>query len=94
MNTQHHRDEELWQVAKARVNFRWSLACYFIINAMLVAIWFFSKEGIKHHFWPIWSIMGWGVGIAFQYFHAYHGNKFISATEEYEKLKKQEDSNY
>jgi hypothetical protein len=35
-------------------------------------------------------MMGWGVGIAFQYFQAYHGNKFSNTREEYEKLKRQQ----
>jgi hypothetical protein len=92
MNPEQQRDEELWQVAKARVGFRWSLATYVIVNAMLVVIWFFSS-GAGSYFWPIWSIMGWGVGIAFQYFHAFHGNKFTSTREEYDKLKRQQNSN-
>jgi hypothetical protein len=89
MNPEQQRDEELWQIAKARVGFRWSFACYFIVNAMLVAIWFFNSSA-NRYFWPAWPMMGWGVGIAFQYFHAFHGNKFASAREEYEKLKRQQ----
>ncbi len=89
MNTEQQKDEELWQMAKARVGFRWSFISYFIVNAFLVVIWFFSS-GPASYFWPIWSMMGWGVGIAFQYFHAYHGNKMISATQEYEKLKREQ----
>lgn len=80
------RDEELWQIAKARAGFKWGLLSYFIVNAFLVVIWFFTP-GSRHYFWPIWPILGWGVGLAFQYFHAYHGNKFLSAADEYEKLK-------
>jgi len=94
MNPEQQRDDELWQMAKARVAFRWSFACYFIVNSMLVTIWFFTT-GIGSYFWPIWSMMGWGVGIAFQYFHAFHGNKFTSTREEYEKLQRERgSSNY
>jgi hypothetical protein len=90
MNNEQQRDEQLWRMAKARVAFRWSLASYFIVNAFLVALWFVSAGGPYSYFWPIWPIMGWGVGIAFQYFHAYHGNGFGSTQDEYEKLKRKE----
>ncbi|MEO8173433.1 MAG: 2TM domain-containing protein, partial [Sediminibacterium sp.] len=73
----------------ARVAFRWSFASYFLVNAFLVAIWFL-RSGPGTHFWPIWPIMGWGIGIAFQYFNAYHGNKFDNTQKEYERLKKEQ----
>lgn len=88
MNEQQ-KDEALWKMAKTRVAFRWSFATYFIVNAMLVVIWFFTS-GVGSYFWPIWSMMGWGVGIAFQYFHAFHGDTYTSTQNEYEKLKRQQ----
>lgn len=86
MNTDQQHDEEIWRLAKARVDFKWSLMAYFVINASLVAFWFLTSSH-HHYFWPIWPIMGWGIGIVFQYFHAYHGNKVVSVRNEYEKLK-------
>ncbi len=85
------RDEQLWQIAKARAGFKWGLFSYLIVNAFLVVVWFFTS-GIDSYFWPIWVMLGWGVGLAFQYFHAYHGTKFLTAAEEYEKLKQREAS--
>jgi hypothetical protein len=84
------KDDLLWQMAKKRAAFKWSLASYIFVNAFLIAIWYFSsnESGYKY-FWPIWPMLGWGLGIAFQYFGAYHGNKVFTAEEEYEKLKKQ-----
>jgi hypothetical protein len=32
---------------------------YFLVNLMLVGIWLATGAG---YFWPIWPIMGWGVG--------------------------------
>ncbi len=90
MNNVQQNDDQLWQMAKARVSFRWSLASYFVVNAFLITVWFFTP-GPYHYFWPIWPMMGWGIGIAFQYFHAFHGNKFTSTQREYEKLKREED---
>ena len=34
---------------------------YVLVNALLVAIWMTTGRG---YFWPIWSIAGWGVGLA------------------------------
>jgi hypothetical protein len=82
------KDELLWQMAKKRASFKWSLASYVFVNAFLMGVWYFST-GIRSYFWPIWPMLGWGIGIAFQYFDAYHGSRIFSAEEEYEKLKKQ-----
>jgi hypothetical protein len=35
---------------------------YLIINGFLLAIWALSGAG---YFWPIWPIVGWGIGIIF-----------------------------
>lgn len=89
MISQQQKDEMLWQMAKARVAFRWSACCYLLVNAMLVAIWFFTAPDIRSYFWPIWPMMGWGVGLAFHYFRAYHGNGLSMTETEYEKLRQQ-----
>lgn len=89
MNNQNQNDEQLWKMAKARVAFRWSLAAYVILNGFLVGVWFFTS-GIDSYFWPFWSILGWGIGIAMQYFYAFHGNKVASTQDEYEKLKRKQ----
>ena len=80
------KDEQLWKTAKARVAFKSSLASYLIVNLMLNAIWYFTS-GVDSYYWPIWPALGWGVGLAFQYFHAYHGDKIFSTESEYERLK-------
>lgn len=81
-------DDVLWEIAKKRAGFKWSLVSYFFVNCMLVAIWFFTS-GIGSKFWPMWPMLGWGLGLAFQYVSAYHTSTFFSTQEEYEKLKKQ-----
>jgi hypothetical protein len=86
-NTQP-KDEQLWEIAKRRASFKASLASYFFVNSLLVAVWFFSS-GYNSYFWPIWPMLGWGFGLAFQYYAAYHGTKVFSAEEEYEKLKQE-----
>lgn len=37
------------------------VASYVAVNALLVIIWALTGAG---YFWPIWPILGWGVGIA------------------------------
>jgi len=33
---------------------------YLVVNVMLIAIWAAAGGG---YFWPIWSILGWGIGV-------------------------------
>lgn len=80
------RDEELWRIAKQRAAFKRSLGSYFVVNSFLCAIWFVTS-GPNHYFWPIWPILGWGLGLGMQYISAYTGNGNLSAEEEYKKLK-------
>lgn len=91
MNTQEEKEKALWQMAKARVGFKWALLSYIVVNSFLVTIWLFTswQSDRNLYFWPIWPILGWGVGIAFQYFHAYHGSQLFSTEKEYENLKNQ-----
>ena len=86
-------DDILWQIAKKRARFKKDLFSYLIVNAFLWAIWWVSNGKIigNHAYpWPIWVMLGWGVGLAFQYFSAYHGNTRSLTLEEYEKLKNEQ----
>ena len=80
------RNEMLWKMAKKRAGFKWSFLMYVLVNTMLVCIWYFSS-GFDSYFWPVWPMLGWGLGIAIQYFEAYHGQNFFSVQNEYDKLK-------
>ena len=70
--------------------FQRSLASYFIVVAFLWIIWWFTdgqhgdNEGIP---WPAWVMVGWGIGLLFQYLNAYGGSKKDLVEKEYEKLK-------
>ena len=37
--------------------------CYVLGNVAQVIVWWLSTP--DHFFWPLWSIVGWGVGLAF-----------------------------
>jgi hypothetical protein len=43
--------------------------------------------------WPIWPMLGWGLGLAFQYFNAYGADKETLADREFEKLKRNAEKN-
>ncbi|RYZ32411.1 MAG: 2TM domain-containing protein, partial [Sphingobacteriales bacterium] len=39
--------------------------------------------------WPLWTTLGWGIGLISHYFSVYHGfNEKNLAEREYEKLKR------
>ena len=85
------RDKQLWRIAKKRAGFKKHLATYIIINGFLWTIWYItdgrgeSRDLI--HAWPIWCTLGWGVGLVFSYYGAYHDNKDEDTMREYQKLK-------
>lgn len=87
METQ--REQELWNLAKKRVGFKRHLATYIIINGFLWALWYFTdryeeERGIP---WPIFPMLGWGIGLMFNFLGAYVFTKHDSVQKEYDKLK-------
>ncbi len=85
-NTQQ-RDERLWRIAKARAAFKSHLIAYLVVNAGLWALWFITDSNRGNGApWPIWPALGWGIGLAFHYFGAYHSDPYGDTLKEYEKL--------
>jgi len=60
---------------KDKRDLRTHVFVYLVVNAMLVVIWAVSGAG---YFWPIWSIGGWGLGLIFNWWSAYHENRPIT----------------
>ena len=83
------KERMLWKQAKKRVAFRRHLFTYIIINGFLWALWFFTgrDEDGDQFPWPVWSTLGWGIGLAFDFYSAYFGNRVNAVEREYEKLK-------
>ena len=48
---------------RKKAEFRSHLTAYLLVNAFLVVIWAVTSPG--GYFWPIWPMLGWGVGIGF-----------------------------
>lgn len=87
------KDEKLWRIAKKRADFKKSIFTYLVVIGFLWAIWWFTTgrhTGFQGYPWPVWVMLGWGVGLGFQYFEAYNGNKQDLIEDEYEKLKRQQ----
>ncbi len=91
------RDEQLWRMAKKRAGFKKQLASYIIVNGFLWCMWYFTQghsdfdDVNDHNFpWPIWCTLGWGIGLAFSYYGAYHSDKETDTMKEYQKLKDKE----
>ncbi|TCZ74785.1 2TM domain-containing protein [Flaviaesturariibacter aridisoli] len=84
------KDPHLWRIARRRAGFRRSLFTYLTVNAFLWAIWYFTGArsygaGVP---WPVWPTLGWGIGIAAQWFGAFGpgSNHADPAESEYQKL--------
>jgi hypothetical protein len=84
------KDPALWEIAQKRASFKSHLAIYLVINAFMWSIWFFNqKDHGTGYPWPVWTTLGWGIGVAFHYIGAYVYPKANSVEREYEKLKNQ-----
>lgn len=97
MENQQPRDERLWRLARKRASFKKSLLTYLVINAFLWAIWWFTRgreTGWNGLPWPLWVTMGWGVGIAIQYFVAYGGDKEDLTEREYNRLRREKEKDF
>jgi 2TM domain len=53
---------------KAKRGFKTHLAAYVIVNTFLVLMWAVGDRG---GFWPFWTIVGWGIGLAFHGWSVY-----------------------
>jgi hypothetical protein len=76
-----HSEEQLREQAVKRLNkkrdFRTHLLMYVLVNAMLVVIWAVTDSDF---FWPIFPILGWGIGVAANAWDVY-GRKPITEDE-------------
>lgn len=88
--TPESKDEALWEIAKKRASFKTHLVSYIIVNAFLWGIWLFSDSMDNNYNrfpWPMWTTLGWGIGLAFHYAGAYIFPKSNSVEREYQKLR-------
>lgn len=53
---------------KKKHDFHVHLAIYLVVNAMIVAVWAMTSAGF---FWPIFPMVGWGIGVMANAWDAY-----------------------
>jgi hypothetical protein len=75
--TEQELREQAVSRLKKRRDFRGHVFIYVAVNAMLVVIWAVTGAGF---FWPIFPILGWGVGVAANAWDVY-GRKPIGEDE-------------
>ena len=67
-------EADLRQRAEKRLKARRELGAhvlaYVLVNGFLVAIWFATSGG-DTFFWPMFPILGWGIGLAFNVWEGY-----------------------
>ena len=88
-NIMESTDQQLWAIARSRAKFKRSLGSYSIVIPFLWVIWFLTSQDkdINRIPWPIWPMLGWGIGLAIQYLKAYVFQVGSLEQREYDKLK-------
>ncbi|MHA8084123.1 2TM domain-containing protein [Aquirufa antheringensis] len=88
-NIMESTDQQLWAIARSRAKFKRSLGSYSIVIPFLWGIWFLTSQDkdINRIPWPIWPMLGWGIGLAIQYLKAYVIEVGSLEQREYDKLK-------
>ena len=66
--TQHMSEEEMYEVARKRVEekkgFFIHFAIYILVNAILIVIWASTGAGFP---WFVFPLGGWGIGVLFHF---------------------------
>ena len=87
---EEQRDEKLWQLAKRRADFQNSLIGFVTTTGICWVIWYLTtgRNGINTGTpWPLWVMLGLGIGLILKFIKAYKTDKNTMAEREYEKLK-------
>ena len=85
------KDPHLWEIAQKRASFKNHLGTYIVMNAFFWVLWYFrgthiTNDGLP---WPVWPMLGWGIGLVFHWLGAYVYPGSNAVEREYEKLKQQ-----
>ena len=89
-NIMESTDQQMWLLAKRRAKFKRSLSSYALVIPFLWAIWYLTMPELSRYErfpWPIWPMLGWGLGLGIQYAKAYVFEVDSLEQREYDKLK-------
>jgi len=68
MPTDEELREQAIQAIKRKRDFMAPLVAYCIVNIFLIILWYITGHG---YFWPVWVIVPWAIGLAFNAWDAY-----------------------
>jgi hypothetical protein len=93
-NITGNKDPHLWALAKKRASFKSHLISYVVVNSFLWLIWYITTPATNrtgHTPWPVWPLLGWGIGLVFHFVFTYiiKYDEGEAAQREYEKLMKE-----
>lgn len=94
--TSQGRDPHLMELARRRASFKYHLFSYLLVNTLLWILWFISSSRNTHASvfpWPLYPMLGWGIGLFSHYVGAYVFPKQNLVEREYEKLIAQKNIN-
>jgi hypothetical protein len=72
--TEDELREQAVRSVRKKQDFRGHVVAFVLVNSLLVGIWAATGAGF---FWPIFPILGWGIGLGFNAWDAY-GRKPLS----------------
>jgi hypothetical protein len=89
-------DDEIRKLAKVRASFKMHAMAYLAVNLFLAAVWFVTSGGHSptlmdnggSYYWPIWTHLGWGLGLLLHYFFSMGPGQGLQAREE-EKIRRE-----
>lgn len=76
--SEENRREQAIERLKKKRDFKTHLVIYLTVNLLLVGIW--AASGTENFFWPVFVILGWGIGLVANAWDVY-GRKPISEDE-------------
>lgn len=87
-------DAHLWHLARRRASFKSHLTTYLVMSAFFWLVWYFSGASTygTRIPWPVWPMLGWGIGVFFHYTSAYAPNRTNAVEREYLKLKQEQNN--
>ena len=68
MDEQQRREAAVKRL-KAKRDFWTHVAVYVLVNGLLVVIWAVTSD--RGSFWPMWPILGWGIGLGLNAWEVY-----------------------
>lgn len=85
---QNEKDPHMWELAQSRASFKYHIVTYILVNSFLWVMWFLNgKHYTGNGFpWPVWPMMGWGIGMLFHFLGAYVFPKQRIVEQEYQRL--------